>query len=175
MAMKNEKNIINNEHRGNGLTPFSSDISSFAAKLLGKQGLMEMKIITSWENIVGPELAQFSIPEKISFKKDERSNGVLHLIVSNGAFALEIGHKNSLILEKVNTFFGYNAVSQIKIFQNESYFCNNSTSKHEDKKDKKLVSSDEKTYIKQITEEIQDPELKARLQSLGENIFKQNK
>ena len=67
--MKKEKNIINEEHRSNGLTPFSSDITDFAAKLLGKQGLIEMKILTAWGSIVGDDLAAYSIPEKISFSK----------------------------------------------------------------------------------------------------------
>ena len=104
--MKKEKDIINPEHRSGGLMPFSADLSDFAAKLLGKQGLVEMKILTSWKSIVGDELAQYSLPERISFKKNERSEGVLHLIVSGGAFALEISHNTPTIIEKINTFFG---------------------------------------------------------------------
>ena len=173
--MKKEKNIINEEHRGNGLTPFSVDIFGFASKLLGKTGLIEMKILTAWQSIVGEELAEYSIPERISFHKDKRDNGTLHLMVANGAYALEIGHKTTIILEKINTFFGYNAVSQIKISQNESPFCHRAETNFEDKNDKKLVSDQEQNYIIQITKDVKDPELKKRLQSLGENIFKQEK
>ena len=171
--MKKEKDIINKEHNSNGLMPFSANISSFAAKLLGKQGLIEMKVLTSWKSIVGDELAKYSLPDKISFKKDSRDNGVLHLIVSNGAFALEIGHKTPLILEKINMFFGYNAVAKIKIIQNESSYSFIET-KFEDNDDKKLVSAKEQNYINQITEDIKSPELKERLRSLGESIFKQD-
>ena len=98
----------------------------------------------------------------------------MHLFVLNGAFAIEIGHKIPIILEKINTFFGYNAVSQIKITQNESAFCNINDTKFEDNKNKKLVSSEQQNYIKQITEDIKNPELKKRLISLGLNIFKNN-
>lgn len=172
--MKKEKNIISEEHRGDGLSAFAADISNFAAKLLGKKGLVEMKILTSWKSIVGERLAQYSLPEKISFKKDERDNGVLHLMVANGAFAVEITHNTTLILEKINVFFGYNAVSKIKIIQNESSFYETDNKFNEYKEDKKLVSPEQQNYIKQITENIKNPDLKERLRSLGENIFKQN-
>ncbi len=172
--MKKVKNIISKERRADGLLPFSVDIFNLGAKLLGKQGLMEMNLLTSWKNIVGDELSQYSMPEKISFKKGMRTDGTLHLFVSNGAFAIEIGHKSPIILEKINAFFGYNAVSQIKITQNESAFCNMDDIKCEDNKNKKLVSSEQQNYIKQITEDIKDPELKQRLISLGLNIFKNN-
>lgn len=172
--MKKEKNIIDEQHRGNGLYSFSDDISNFAAKLLGKKGLIEMKILTSWKSIVGDELSKHSLPEKISFKKDERDNGVLHLIVESGAFALEIGHNTPVILEKINTFFGYSAVSQIKIIQSQTFFCKDDEDYSEHKENKKLVSSEQQNYIKEITEDIKNTELKERLRSLGENIFKQN-
>ena len=96
--MKKEKNLISAEHRSNGLNSFSSDISALASKLLGKAGLVEMKILTSWKSIVGEELAQHTLPQKIDFKKDARDNGTLFLLTQSGAFALEIGHRTPVIL-----------------------------------------------------------------------------
>ena len=142
---------------------------------IGKQGLIEMKILTAWGSIVGDDLAAYSIPEKISFSKDKRDNGTLHLLVASGAYALHIGHKTSIILEKINTFFGYNAVSQIKISQNEAPFTHHEETIFEDKNDKKLVSEQEQNYIIEVTKDIKNPELKKHLQNLGKNIFKQNK
>ena len=78
--MKKVKNIISKERRADGLLPFSVDIFNLGAKLLGKQGLMEMNLLTSWKNIVGDELSQYSMPEKISFKKGMRTDGTLHLM-----------------------------------------------------------------------------------------------
>lgn len=174
-TMKKQKNIINAEHRGNGLTPFAADISGFAAKLLGKRGLIEMKILTSWNSIVGQELALHSLPEKICFKKDARDNGVLHLLVSNGAFAVEIGHLTPLILEKINTFFGYNAVAQIKIIQSTASLNTVVETNFDDNENKKLVSDEQQNYIHKITEDVKNPELKEKLVSLGKQILMHNK
>lgn len=172
--MKKEKNIISTEHRSNGLTAFSSDISALASKLLGKSGLIEMKILTSWTSIVGEELAQYTLPQKIDFKKDARDNGTLYLLTQSGSFALEIGHRTPVILEKINTFFGYNAVSKIKIIQSDSFVLETDNTKFADIENKKLVSTEEKNYICELTEDIENLNLKTRLRSLGENIFKQN-
>ena len=173
--MKKEKNIISTEHKSNGLTSFSSEVSALASKLLGKSGLIEMNILTSWKSIVGEELAQYTLPQKIDFKKDARDNGTLYLLTQSGAFALEIGHKTPIILEKINTFFGYNAVSKIKIIQSENFVLENKEIKFADIEDKKLVSKEEKNYIQEITEDIKNQYLKERLRSLGESIIKQNK
>lgn len=173
--MKKEKNIINEEHKSAGLTPFAVDISDFATKLLGKKGLCEIKILTAWNSIVGDDLAKYSVPERIYFAKGKRDNGILHLVVANGSYALQIGHKTTIILEKINTFFGYNAVSQIKISQNEAPFHHHEETIFEDKANKKLVSDQEQNYIIEITKDVKNLELKKRLQSLGENIFKQDK
>ena len=72
--MKKEKNIISTEHKSNGLTSFSSEVSALASKLLGKSGLIEMNILTSWKSIVGEELAQYTLPQKIDFKKEFNMN-----------------------------------------------------------------------------------------------------
>ncbi len=173
--MKKEKDIISTEHRSNGLLSFSADISDFAAKLLGKHGLIEMKLLTNWKNIAGDNLAKYSVPDKIVFHKDKRDEGILYLIVSNGAYALEISHKSPLILEKINTFFGYKAITQIKITQNESSFSYLDETKFDDNQNKKLVSEEEQNYINQITQDIKNTDLRERLRSLGKNIYKQNK
>ena len=46
--------------------------------------------------------------------------------------------------------------------------------KFADKEEKKLVSNEEQNYIYELTEDIENPDLKERLRSLGENIFKHN-
>ena len=173
--MKKGKNIISKEHRCDGLMPVSSDILSLASKLLGKSGMVEMKILTNWTNIVGEQLAKYTLPQKIDFKKNTRDNGTLYLLTQSGAFAIEIGHQTPVILEKINIFFGYNAISKIKIIQSDSFSLESDDIKFADIENKKLVSKEEQNYIYEITEDIKNLSLKERLRSLGEKIFKQNK
>lgn len=172
---KAKKNLISDEHRGGGLTPLAQGMSPFVKKLLGKKGLIEMELIADWKNIVGEETAVYTVPQKIDFKKDSRNNGILHIAVPNGAFALEAGQQKSVILDKINTYFGYQAVSDMRIVINDLFFKSLSeVVKYDDKQQKSLVSQTQKNYIDQLTEGVNNPELKARLQKLGESILKNN-
>lgn len=166
-----KKDIINKEHSSQGLKSISTQMEMVVQKLLGNHGLVEIDILKNWPSIVGEDLAKYTLPEKIDFKKDQRENGTLFLIVSNGAFALEIQHKMSLILEKINTYFGYKAVSQLKIFQNEALFSSQSKSILDDNDKKKLVSKTKQTYIDDMLKDIDNPDLKDHLEKIAQSIF----
>ena len=81
-----------------------------------KRGIIHGKIILEWEKIVGPQYAVFCAPLKIAFRQGYRTYGTLHMKV-NPSHALLLTHSKELVIEKVNTFFGYPAVSALKIMQ----------------------------------------------------------
>ncbi len=173
--MKKQKNIVSKEHLCHGLEALSAGMASFVKKLLGNKGLAEIDLIANWKNIAGETLAQYSLPQKIEFKRGTENNGTLCLLVADGAYALEIQHKTPLLLEKINTFFGYQAIAKIKIVQNGSLIHTPSTTDFDDKHEKKLVTKEEENYIQSVTENVQNPDLRNRLKSLGECVFKNNK
>ena len=166
-----KKDIINKEHSGQGLKSISNQMEEIVQKLIGKHGFLEIDILKNWSLIVGSDLAQYTFPEKIDFKKQEREKGTLFLFVSNGAFALEVQHKTPLILEKINTYFGYKALSQIKIIQNESFFLSHTERISDDKDEKKLVSKTKQTYIENMLKDIENPELKDCLKKIAQSVF----
>ena len=138
---KNANNI--DERQAKGLSILSGTLLPFARNLLGKKGFIEVDIITKWADIVGKELAGYSFPQKISFKKGCKNDGTLYLCVTTGAFALEIQHREKYILDKINTYFGYNAVSGIKIIQNQQAAATNPD----------LVNEYEKPYAYKLNKE----------------------
>ncbi len=165
-----KKDIIDHNKKARGLTKISDDIGDMAQKLLGKHGFIEIDIIKNWNKIVGEDIAQNSLPQKIDFKKDSRENGTLYLMTSSGAFALEISHRQNLIVEKINTYFGYKAINQIKIIQTGEFLSQDPV-KSADIEKKTLVSKCEQTYIDTITSSIKDTELKNRLASLAKSVL----
>lgn len=174
MAKKKEI-IIKKEHTLDDLTCVSKTIMPLAKQLLGVKGMLEMEILSDWTEIVGEELAQYSLPQKISFRKDERSNGTLELLVLSGAFAMEIQHRESQILNKINTYFGYEAVAKLKIVQNscpENFLF---TKKPIDNVKKNLVSEEEHNYITEIIKDVESEELRRYLKNLGEAVFSSKK
>lgn len=81
-----------------------------------KRGIIHGKIILEWEKIVGPQYAAFCVPLKIAFRQGYRTYGTLHVKV-NPSHALLLNHSKDLVIEKANTFFGYPAVSALKMVQ----------------------------------------------------------
>ena len=155
------------------LTALSKTMAPLTKQLFGKKGFVEVSILTNWDKIVGKELAQYSFPQKIDFKREQKNNGVLHLQVPSGAFALEIAHREKYILEKINAYFGYNAVNGLKIVQNSAISLPEKMPETEEKQPD-LLTDDEKKYIESMAEDIKSSKLKEILIKLGQAIFNNN-
>lgn len=178
-----DKHMSNTEKKqdsrtAKGLTAISKTILPFARQILGTKGFVEVDILTNWTHIVGDELAEFCLPLKIDFQRGQKNNGILHLSVLSGAFALEIQHRERFIIEKINTYFGYYAVAKIKIIQNNDISfdkLNKINTISDNEKPKAIVSAEEENYIKDLTEEVSNSKLKEILVKLGKSVFNNNK
>ncbi len=81
-------------------------------------GFIQSSVVTRWPEIVGPARAKICAPEAIRFAPGEKSGGTLQLVVTP-AHAPMISMVLPEIVERVNRFFGYNAVSRAKLRQGE--------------------------------------------------------
>ncbi|MFC3173095.1 DUF721 domain-containing protein [Novosphingobium bradum] len=79
-------------------------------------GFVQSSVVTRWHEIVGPHHARICSPESIRFAPGEKSEGILQLVVV-AAHAPLIQHVIPEIIERVNRFFGYNAVARVKLRQ----------------------------------------------------------
>jgi hypothetical protein len=100
-------------------------LSELLRKTLGdafaKQGFASIELVTRWRDIVGPEIAEQTQPEKIQWSRAPQTAsapepGTLVLRVE-GPTALEIQHLSGVILQRVNRFFGWQAVAALKLRQ----------------------------------------------------------
>ncbi len=79
-------------------------------------GFVQSSVVSRWDEIVGARYAAVSAPEAIRFPMGKKADGTLELVVE-GAHAPMMQHVIPEITERVNRFFGYNAVAKIKIRQ----------------------------------------------------------
>jgi hypothetical protein len=77
-------------------------------------GFIQSSIVSRWFEIVGEKYAHVSAPESIRFPQGKKSDGTLTLVVER-AFGPMIQHVQPTIIERVNRFFGYQAVSRIAL------------------------------------------------------------
>lgn len=98
------------------------EIRTISKNILGTRGFAGVNIIECWDDVVGADLSKGIRPEKLTFDKEMRTNGTLHVKSAGGAFAILFEHQKNHIIERVNTFFGYPAVGRIHIAQGKLYF-----------------------------------------------------
>lgn len=79
-------------------------------------GFVQSSVVTRWPEIVGQHHAKVCSPEAIRFPPGDKENGILQLVVLP-AHAPLIQHVIPEIMERVNRFFGYQAVSKVKLRQ----------------------------------------------------------
>ena len=79
-------------------------------------GFVQGAVVSRWREIVGDRYAKVSTPESIRFPAGKKSGGTLTLLVE-GAHAPLMQHLTPTIVERVNRFFGYEAVARIAFRQ----------------------------------------------------------
>ena len=118
MARLTQKTEIPEKRRTyEGLERLTVEIKRITAPILGQRGFAGTDILESWNDIVGEHLSQGIRPEKLTFERDNRTNGTLHVKSAGGAFAILFEHQKQNVIERINFFFGYPAVGKIKITQ----------------------------------------------------------
>lgn len=100
-----------------GLATLAPEIRAITKKALGARGFAGSDILEFWEDIVGTDLARGVAPQKLTFEKDNRTHGTLVVKSAGGAFAMLFEHQKERVMQRINAFFGYPAVSRIKIVQ----------------------------------------------------------
>ena len=102
-----------------GLRPFSSSIPKTLKKHLKKGGYNYSNIVDNWTRLVDKKISDACYPVTIKMDKDMK-NGTLVLNIIHGK-EMEIEYEKNEIIDKINSFFGYNCISNItlKIVQNK--------------------------------------------------------
>ena len=151
-------------------------ISRINKNYSSKFGKIEFLILSKWTQIVGSFFADHSEPDKISRITEDFNEfdepiykNFLHVRVSPAA-AVEFQHYKDTIIEKINSFFGYKAISDLRLKQNfipEKKIGIDKTYQAE-------ITEDEKELIKNEIDDIQDKELEKSIVNLGASINRED-
>lgn len=106
----------NTTKRTGGSRKASSYLNKLLSPALRRRGFAETEVISRWPEIVGSMLAANCAPERLVFRRGENTEGTLH-VRAGGAIAVELQHLEPLVIEKINTYYGYRAVGRLQILQ----------------------------------------------------------
>ena len=102
--------------RGGAAKPIADLMPQIGRTAFRRFGFVQSSVVTRWPEIVGEAHAKVCAPEAIRFPPGEKAEGILQLVVLP-AHAPLIQHVLPEIMERVNRFFGYSAVSRVKLRQ----------------------------------------------------------
>lgn len=98
--------------------PLADLVGGAVNQAFARQGFAAVEIVTHWEDIAGPELAQRSEPMRLSWPKRDDPDSIGTLVVRvEGAYAIELQHSTAQVMERVNRYFGWRCVGRIVIRQ----------------------------------------------------------
>jgi hypothetical protein len=145
--------------------PLSELIGATLSDSLKSQGFTSTEIIARWAEIAGPEIAAHSEPMKINWPRaigeDTPEPATLVLRVE-GPAALEIQHLSAVILERVNRFFGWQAIGRIALRQ--------APLRRREKPAPKAADPEAQARIAASLPAIEDDDLRQALARLGASI-----
>lgn len=133
--------------------------------IIRKWGFVQTKIITDWPEIVGADLGSCSLPAKLINDSVLPKKQILIVEVNNSAKATELAYLEDIIISRINTYFGYDAISQIKIKQTPTLIV-----REKNQKKSLPLSEQQIDDLNIILESIEDEELKTALFELGKSI-----
>ncbi len=150
------------------MRPVAASLPKIAAKAIGRRGFAEAALITDWDTIVGKELARVSQPEKLAFSPGERRNGTLHIRVQGGV-ATELQHLEPLIVERINSHFGYGAIARLKL--THAPLRQPPPRRRERKPPVVQASPEQRAALDNVLATVDDQEVKDALNRLGKAIL----
>ena len=96
-----------------GLRPFGNTLPRGVRGILKKNGYNYSEIISKWNMLVGSDISSYSCPQSIKIKKGE-SKGTLLISIRRGN-EINIEYSKKEIINKINSYFGYKLINEIKI------------------------------------------------------------
>jgi len=145
--------------------PLSELLGAALTDVLKAQGFASTEIISRWPDIVGAEIAAHSEPLKINWPRrvgEERPEPATLVLRVEGPAALEIQHLSAVILERVNRFFGWQAIGHIALRQ--------APLRHREQPTQRRADPEVAARIAEALPEVENDELRQALGRLGAAI-----
>ncbi len=160
---KKKKYINKSMYSIQGLKTVGNSLPKALDKILKKGGHNYSSIINNWTEMVGKKTSEICYPKSVKTNK-ELKDGTLVLNVSHGN-QLDVEYSKQDIIDKINSFFGYKFIKQVKIaLVDEKIDMKNKNS---------LNSSKNKKFDNKINE-IENSNLKKKLTKLVEEYENKN-
>ncbi|MBS0126199.1 DUF721 domain-containing protein [Thetidibacter halocola] len=98
-----------------GFTRTASLLQDRIRKASGSRGFAESRVLTHWEEIVGPDLAAIARPVDVKYGRE--GLGATLTVLTTGANAPILTMRREELRQRINGAYGYNAIARIRVTQ----------------------------------------------------------
>ena len=110
----NPKNYNKNNRKFiQGLRSFKDILPSKLKNLINKKGQIYSETLDNWRYFVGNDLFDISFPK--TFKNENKLGPSSLTVMVKRGNEVNFEYSKNLIIEKINSFFGYDAIQNIKL------------------------------------------------------------
>jgi hypothetical protein len=114
---------------GGGARPIGAFTARTLDPIARARGFATTAILSDWPAVVGAELAAFTMPDRLVWPRRTedaeegntqstwRAEGAVLVLRVDGPRGIELQHRADQILDRINTYFGYRAVAQLRFLQ----------------------------------------------------------
>jgi hypothetical protein len=103
-------------------------VPGLTRKSFEKYGFSTATLLTDWTIIAGPELAGYTLPERLKWPRNvdayedvdvsqKGRPGATLVLRVDGPRAIEVQYQTAQIIERINAHFGYRAVADVRFIQ----------------------------------------------------------
>ncbi|MGN7438520.1 MAG: DUF721 domain-containing protein [Alcanivorax sp.] len=155
------------------MRPVSEATSRVAAKNFSRKYIALGRLVNQWTEIMGEEFAAKAQPIKINYRKkrkDQKPYATLD-IGTTASNATILNYQKGVILERLNTLFGDTWIKDIRFVITEAV----SDEQVYMSKRKTPLAMKDKKYLAEVLDQIDDPDIKEKLESLGKSLLADKK
>jgi hypothetical protein len=126
------KEIVAAHHRGTGAKAIGAVAARGLEPAARARGFTTLSLLQDWGSIAGADLAAFTMPDRVIWprqradeesdeeperRKPKRTQGAVLVLRVDGPRAIEVQYRAQQIMQRVNGYFGYRAVVELRILQ----------------------------------------------------------
>ncbi len=108
-----KKNIRQKTFYIQGLRSFKNSLPKNVKKILNKKGFVYSEILNRWNYLVGNEISKVSFPK--TFKPNGKNAPGTLIISAQRGNEISVEYNKNTIIEKINSFFGYKVLNNIRL------------------------------------------------------------
>lgn len=156
------------QKRGKGFSQASSFMRPEIQKASESRGFSQSRLLTHWSDIAGSQIANKTRPVKVSYSKG--GLGATLVLLVKGANAPMVQLEIPQIIKRVNSIYGYNAISRIKLTQTAAEGFSEEPEGF-DRAGATEPSEQAKEQAKALASEVENNELRNALTRLGSHVI----